>query len=160
MERNFLTAFDTANSARYLFSKLVRLPLMPRYFVKYHTLSGGVEGEGHFCRRVKRSLLGEREREKKKTEKEKLVRRVFYGSIGRLTKGPLSGIGSMENSLILRSIKIDPSPVAEFPFLRLQKRKQREPISSFLSHPCVTSHSNNTVPLGLSFLLNNLQVTA
>jgi len=64
MERNFLTAFDTANSARYLFSKLVRLPLTPRYFVKYHTLSEGAEGEGHFCRRVKRSLLGEREKKR------------------------------------------------------------------------------------------------
>lgn len=62
VERNFLTAFDTANSARYLFSKLVRIPLTPRYFVKYHTLSGGTFLSPCHTRYLARKRAREREK--------------------------------------------------------------------------------------------------
>lgn len=108
----------------------------------------------HFCHYVKRSLLGKKK--KRGREIGTANRRVFYGSVGRLAKGLLSasdrwGLGS----LILRSIKIDPSLPPWNSLSPFAKEERRRPISSFSPIP-VTSRSNNTVPLGLSFLLNNL----
>lgn len=155
MKRNFLTAFDTVNNSRYLFfPSSYQLPLTPRYFVKYHTLSGGTFLS--LCETIvtwqeKKEREGGREREIGTAN-----RRVFYGSVGRLAKGLLSasdrwGLGS----LILRSIKIDPSLPPWNSLSPFAKEERRRPISSFSPIP-VTSRSNNTVPLGLSFLLNNL----
>ena len=95
VKRNFLTAFDIVNNSRFFFSKLVLVPLILHYLVKYHTLSGE-----YFCYHVKRSLL-DKKKERKKEKKKKIGmvnRRVFYGSVGRLAKGMLSA--SDEKSIL------------------------------------------------------------